>query len=251
MTNGTTVQPLQEWILDAYPRTNSANLKKILHQCGTTGLDPRSGDVHLIQRGSTLTIQVGIDGLRKIAAKTNELDGVKEEWCAVDGVWRDVWLATEPPAAARVTVYRKGCTYPFMATARWEEYAQTSGMWSKMPSLMISKVAEARALRRGFPGELGGLVGTEEMEQADGDAPVRTLDPHTDSPPSVSTDSAYTEWTRTLLAIAQEHGREAVLTAIDKEKKSQDQGRVALVDRLRNTRDDWKKLTDAAKEPTV
>lgn len=246
MRNGSVTQSLEDWIREAHPRAHSSNIQKILHQCGATGLDPRSGDVHLIQRGHALTIQVGIDGLRKIAAKTNELDGVTEEWCASDGVWLEVWLAKGPPSAARVTVYRKGCSHPFVAIARWEEYAQTSGLWPKMPSLMIAKVAEARALRRGFPGELGGLYGDEEMDQAQGgDSPAVALEG-----PDASMET-YGPWKVRLTEIATRLGKDALLAAIDDEKQSSDSERVALVDRLRQDRDGWKALLDAAATKAV
>jgi len=62
------------------------------------------------------------------------------------------------------------------ATAFFEEYVQLkkdglpTTMWKKMPRLMISKCAEALALRRAFPAELSGLYTVDEMGQADSEA---------------------------------------------------------------------------------
>lgn len=149
-------------------------------QCVRTGLDPFSRQIHATKRRDKkagvdrLTIQTGIDGFRLIAGRTGELDGQEGPyWCGADGVWRDVWLSNDPPAAAKVIVFRRGCTRGFVGVARFDEYAQRwpdgklSGLWPKMPGTMIAKCAEALALRKAFPQDLSGLYTSEEMGQAD------------------------------------------------------------------------------------
>lgn len=164
-----------------------AELSGFLHLCQRTGLDPFSRQIYLIGRFSkkdgreVYTPQTGIDGYRVIAqrvtAQTGGTYGYEDTvWCDPSGRWRDVWLADEPPAAAKVTVIRNG--QHFSAVATFREYVQTfpdgnpKGLWAKMPAGQIAKCAEALALRKAFPHDLAGVYTAEEMDQADNTAQV-------------------------------------------------------------------------------
>lgn len=145
-------------------------LQLFLAQCQRTGLDPFSRQIYWIKRGSNASTQVSIDGFRVIAERSGEMDGQDVAWCGEDGVWVDVWLPKTPPAAARVVVYRKGCSHAFTAIAKFSEYNAGGPMWTKMPANQLAKCAEALALRKAFPHQLSGLYTPDEMGQA-GDAP--------------------------------------------------------------------------------
>lgn len=142
-------------------------LQLFLAQCRRTGLDPFARQIYWIKRGNQGSTQVSIDGFRVIAERSGEMDGQEVAWCGEDGEWKDVWLAKTPPAAARVAVYRKGCSHSFTAIAKFSEYNAGGGMWQKMPANQLAKCAEALALRKAFPHQLSGLYTTDEMGQAD------------------------------------------------------------------------------------
>lgn len=163
-----------------------AELSSFLHLCQRTQLDPFSRQIYLIGRfdrkagRKVFTPQTSIDGYRvtahRAAARAGHALGYEDTlWCAKDGQWRDVWLADEPPAAAKVTVIRNGMR--FSAVAKYSEYGQTNrdgnpiGLWGKMPATMTAKCAEALALRMAFPHDLAGVYTAEEMAQADNPAP--------------------------------------------------------------------------------
>lgn len=140
--------------------------------CKRTNLDPFARQIHAIKRGGKLTIQTGIDGLRLIAQRTGEADGMDGPyWCGPGGEWVDVWLATDrPPVACKVAVYRRGQSRGYTAVARYDEYQQPSNaLWKKMPAAMLAKATEALALRKAFPAECSGLYADEETHQADAD----------------------------------------------------------------------------------
>lgn len=179
-----------------------ADLDIFFAQSKRTGLDPFSNQIYMIGRKQKnkdtgqfeikQTIQVSIDGLRliahRVAQQCHEVFSMSDTlWADNRGVWHDVWLASMPPAAAKVSVKRGGGV--FSAVALFKEYVpiykgELSGMWKSKPALMIAKCAEALALRKAFPADLSGIYTDDEMENAKDDSePVEPTGNKTVEPP--------------------------------------------------------------------
>jgi len=182
------------------PQAKDEELKLFLYQCQRTGLDALSRQIYCIFRktknpdgtwGQKMTIQTSIDGFRVIAERSGDYAGQGEPiFIDLDGKL----------LCAKVPVYRfkNGTRYrAAVGVAYWDEYVQlndeyingkptgkkiASSMWAKMPHVMLSKVAEALALRKAYPQDLSGLYTTEEMGVADMTEEVFDIKPKTEIP---------------------------------------------------------------------
>lgn len=147
---------------------NGLNLSPILRQIHFIKREDGRGNV-------TITNQTGIDGLRLAAQRTGEYAGSDDAIFEYDPSGKFIKKAT-------VSIYRivNGMKCTFTASARWEEYypgGKKAFMWDKMTHVMISKCAEAQALRKGFPAELSSLYVNEEMDQSHTDEKDSKQDP--------------------------------------------------------------------------
>lgn len=152
------------------PKATSDELKLFMYQAQRTGLDPLTRQIYCIHRNqrnqdgsysAKMTIQTSIDGFRVIAERSGDYAGQSEP---------EFVYENDKLKCCKIAVFRFRGDVRYQASvgvAYWAEYSQNSGLWTKMPHTMLSKVAEALALRKAYPQDLSGLYTSDEMAQAD------------------------------------------------------------------------------------
>lgn len=158
------------------PNANDEQLALLANVCRHRMLDPFAGEIIGVVYKGRLSIQVTVAGLRTIAERSGLYAGQDPpQWCGPgpEVEWQEVWFSQDPPAAARVAVYRKDFARPVVGIARWASFVkldregQPENLWASMPDLMLAKCAEAQALKRAFPDAMAEAgVGTREMSTA-------------------------------------------------------------------------------------
>ncbi len=149
-----------------------AEMQLFFYDCRRRGVHPLDKLIHFTKRSGKYTPITSIDFFRQRAQESRDFAGEDEP----------VYTTVESGAVdtCKYTVYRfvHGERCKWTATARWDEYypgEQMGFMWKKMPYVMLTKCAEALALRKAFPAELQGLYVKEEMDQAGPEQrPLRT-----------------------------------------------------------------------------
>lgn len=144
--------------------------------CKQTGLNPFMRQVYMVGRkerqtdgsySNKMTIQTSIDGFRLVAERTGRYSPGKEPTFNYD---KESKILSATSYVKKMTT--DGTWHEVAATAFYDEYVQCfkdgkpSQFWERMPHVMLSKCAEALALRKAFPAELSGVYTQEEMSQA-------------------------------------------------------------------------------------
>lgn len=142
-----------------------------------------------------MSIVVTRDGLRIMAQRCGDYRPASEPAQFVYDASLKGPLNPKGIASVSVKLWKqdsKGDWYPVIGEADWDEFApvadewaqneqgkyrptgkkilDSTGNWARMPKVMITKCAEAQALRAGWPDQFSGVYVEEEMDRA------RTLD---------------------------------------------------------------------------
>ena len=169
--------------------------------CKHSRLDPFKKQIYFVkfqtESGPQMVIITGIDGYRSMAARDHKDFGGTS---AATFTWFEPNRVTpivskRIPESATVTAFRKGGVAA-TATVYWEEFApadmnaKRADFWRRMPSTMLEKCAEARALRKCYP-SLGNIWTQAEMDNRLGDLTEGGREMHTDgvTPSGVVVDS--------------------------------------------------------------
>lgn len=177
--------------------TNDDEFNLFVSYCRALQLDPRRRQIYALvyNKGNAqkrkMSIIVGIDGFRSVAARTGCYRPDDEEpRFEID----DAQRGAENPlglvkAVVKIWQFSHGSWFPVSGSAYWSEFAPIKeewadngegqrrptgkkapdGKWATMPRLMLAKCAEAQALRKAWPDDFSNVYAPEEMDQATAD----------------------------------------------------------------------------------
>ena len=177
-----------------YPNAETADaIVMALSYCRARNLDPFKRPVHIVPMWSSVagkmieTVWPGISELRTTAFRTGQYAGMpapdfgptiertfKGKAGRGKSKGQERSLTLQFPEWCRVTITRElngtersfvgPKVYWFEAYAKWADTDVPNEMWSNRPVGQLEKCAEAGALRRAFPEEIGNALTAEEME---------------------------------------------------------------------------------------
>ena len=133
---------------------NDQEFRLFAEFCKSTRLNPFKREIWAIKAGNRLQLMTGINGFFAIANSHPQFDGLE---CDIETDEKGI------PTKAIARAHRKDRKFPAVGIALLRESKGASPVWNQQPSVMLSKVAKARALREAFPQEMGGLYTDDEM----------------------------------------------------------------------------------------
>lgn len=136
--------------------TNS-EFELLLYLANKYKLDPMSRQIWAVKYGNDAArIFCGRDGYLEIAHRSGVFDGI------ASGTKKD----DDGNIVGWCDVFRKDMTHPFHVEVSLAEFNTGKNTWSKLPKVMITKVAESQCLRRAF--SISGMYCPEEMPENGG-----------------------------------------------------------------------------------
>ena len=157
-------------------KVTNQEVAMFLNLCRYQKLNPFLREAYLIKYGNQpATMVTGKETFTKRAQRDPLYQGSQAGVIVIDKDGEVVYrngqfkLPTDDIVGGWAKVYVKGYQVPIESEVSFEEYAgrtkdgRLNSQWSKMPAVMIRKVALCTALREAFPDSLGGLYDSSEM----------------------------------------------------------------------------------------
>ena len=174
--------------------TTDDEFNLFISYCQSLQLDPRRRQIYALVYNKNkpdkrkMSIIVGIDGFRSVAARTGCYRPDDEEPRfefdpGAKGPSNPLGLVK---ATVKVFQHSHGSWFPVSGVAYWDEFAPVKeewaegedgkrrptgkkapdGKWATMPRIMLAKCAEAQALRKAWPDSFSSVYAPEAMDQA-------------------------------------------------------------------------------------
>lgn len=153
---------------------SDADIVKFMMLCKARELDPWVGDAYLVgydsSDGPVFSLITAAQALLKRAEISPEYDGmesgviVKNKEGEIVNREGDFVLDDETLVGGWARCFRKDRGRPSYDSLKLSTFTTGKSRWAKDPAGMIVKCAEASALRKAFPTQLGGLYSREEMD---------------------------------------------------------------------------------------
>lgn len=154
-----------------------------MNLCKYSGLNPFLNEAYLIKYGSRpAQMVVSKEAVLKRASRESTYKGMTSGIITVDQDNKvhhrkgQLVYPGEKLFGAWAEVYRSDYENPIYAEVALSEYNTGKSTWGKMPSNMINKVAQNKALREAYPDQLGAMY-TEEEPTPDELQSAEVVDP--------------------------------------------------------------------------
>ncbi len=158
---------------NAVQNVTPQEIKAYLRLCQAQRLNPFTKDAYIVKYGSSpATVIAGKETFTKRAQRNPKFRGytagitVARPDGTIDRREGSMMVQGDTLVGGWCSVSIEGYDRPMYDEVAFGEYTTGKSNWAKMPATMIRKVAICHALREAFPEDLGGLYGSEEMDQA-------------------------------------------------------------------------------------
>ena len=169
---------VRKFLVTGEGKVTDQEIVMFIGMCKANKLNPFNKDAYLIKYGTQpATMIVSKDVFFKRAIEHPMYNGMESGICVekngeiINRTGHVYIKGTETLLGAWCRVHRKDWSFPIYQEVNFDEYAgrtktgELNSNWKSKPSVMITKVAEATALRKAFTDTTQGMYIAEEVEE--------------------------------------------------------------------------------------